>query len=589
MFIFSSLFSVFFFTIILGLVWRHRETHLYPDVILGVIAKSLWLSWLIVNVSYYSAFGEYLNSFIILIVVFISINLFLNNYPSSYIFSKRKYTSVLSILLVIGLFVLSALYNEYYSLIFERWDTVVSWNRWATEISENTFHPLNAAYPVLFPGLWSLVYEVQSDNSIWIIAKSIMLIFPIILIITIYSLLLREKLLSVFLLIIVINIIFFSGNLYYLTSGYMDYPVAAMILVSMILLYLSSIDNDSSNNERANELLLFSIVFASLAAVTKQAGILSFVPIVYYMVSKYIDKTILVEKLSFYSFVLLFPIIMFLIMYLLEQDNIFGNVDTLKKLVANKAMDSNIYLSAFNIMHQKFPMPLTFILIALAMLNIFNLKKITGQLGMLLFIMSAVGFYIFSDCCSYDQRNGIWIFSFLVVSALFGLSDFDNLTQVKLGGCTSIHAKYLVGIVLIFSFSLSILFGVNVSEKSLRTLQYNEQLKIGSPGINNLILRYRDKLGPNGVIVSFYSLTRWLPGMKNKYKLCHGHMDDCVLNLLDTYPGSLVLVGKGKRDYPSVRKYFTKDRLLGWYGVYQLYGPFNEGGVLNVDLLQNKQ
>ncbi|MBE9488793.1 MAG: hypothetical protein IMY67_00745 [Bacteroidetes bacterium] len=577
MFVFSSSFSVFFFTIILGLAWRHREPHLYPDVILGVIAKSLWLSWLIVNISYYTTFGEYLNFFIILIVVFISINLFLKNYPSCYIFKKRKYISFLAALLVIGLFMLSASYTDYYSLIFQRWDTVVSWNRWATEISENTFHPMNAAYPVFFPGLWSLVYEVQSDNSIWIMAKSIMLIFPIILMVTIYSLLLREKLLSVFLLIIVINIIFFSGNFYYLTSGYMDYPVAAMILVSMILLYLSSVDDDSSNNERANELLLFSIVFASLAAITKQAGILSFVPIVYYMASKYIDKTILVEKLAFYLFVLIFPIIMFLIMFFLEEDNIFGNADVLKKLVVSKTTDSNVYLNAFNIMHQKFPMPLTFSLIAFSMLNIFNLKKITGQLGMLLFIMSAIGFFIFADCCSYDQRNGIWIFSFLVVSVLFGLFEFDNLTKVGLGGCVSIHAKYLVGFILVFSFSVSILFGVNVSEKSIRNLQYNEQIKIGSEGINNLLLRHRDKLGPNGVIVSFYQLTGWLPGMKNKYKLCYGHKDACVLNTLDTLPGSLVLVGKGRRDYPGARKYFTKDKFLGRYGVYELYGPFNEG------------
>lgn len=589
MFIFSSLFSVFFFTIILGLVWRHREPHLFPDAILGVIAKSLWLSWLIVNVSYYSVFGEYLNFFIILIVVFISMNLFKNKYPPSYIFSKRKYMSSFAVLTVIGLFTLSAFYNEYYSLIFQRWDTVVSWNRWATEISENTFHPLNAAYPVFFPGLWSLVYEVQGDNSIWIIAKSIMLVFPVVLMITIYSLLLREKLLSVFLLIIVINIIFFSGNSYYLTSGYMDYPVAAMILVSMILLYLSSIDNDSSNNERANELLLFSVVFASLAAVTKQAGILSFLPIAYYMVSKYINRTISGERFALYSFVLLLPIGMFLIMFFLEQDNIFGNIDALNKLVARKVIDSSIYFTAFNIMHQKFPMHLTFSLVVLSLLNIVSLKKINGQLGMLLFIISVAGFFIFADCCSYDQRNGVWIFSFLVVSALFGLSYFDNLTQVKLGDYTSIHAKYIVGFILFLSFSVPILFAVNVSEKSLRNLQYNEQLKIGSQGINNLLLRYKDKLGPNGVIVSFYSLTRWLPGMKSKYKLCHGHMDDCVLNILGTLPGSLVLVGKGRRDYPGARKYFTKDRLLGRYGVYELYGPFNEGGVLNVGLLQNKQ
>lgn len=589
MFIFSSLFSVFFFTIILGLVWRHREPHLFPDVILGVIAKSLWLSWLIVNVSYYSAFGEYLNFFIILIVVFISMNLFKNKYPPSYIFSQRKYISSLAILIVIGLFTLSSFYNEYYSLIFQRWDTVVSWNRWATEISENTFHPLNAAYPVFFPGLWSLVYEVQGDNSVWIIAKSIMLIFPIILMVTIYSLLLREKLLSVFLLIIVINLIFFSHNLYYLTSGYMDYPVAAMILISMVLLYLSSTANDSNGNMRANELLLFSIIFGSLAAVTKQAGILSFFPIVYYMVSKYINGTISGERLALYSFVLLLPLTMFLIMYFFEQDNIFGNVDALKKLVASKVIDSNIYLSAFNIMHQRFPMYLTFSLVALSFLNIINLKKISGQLGLLLLMISVAGFFIFADCCSYDQRNGVWIFSFLVVSALFGLSEFDDLTKVRLGDYTIIHAKHIVGFILVFSFSLSFLFGVNVSEKSLRNLQYNEQLKIGSQGINNLLLRYRDKLGPNGVIVSFYSLTRWLPGMKNKYKLCHGHMDDCVLNILGTLPGSLVLVGKGKRDYPGARKYFTKDKLLGRYGVYELYGPFNEGGMLNVDVLQKNQ
>ena len=72
-------------------------------------------------------------------------------------------------------------FDSDYRWIFMTTDAVESWNRWAIELSRNTYNPYNAAYPLLFPGIWSLVYKAQGASSVWIFAKLTLFVGPMIL------------------------------------------------------------------------------------------------------------------------------------------------------------------------------------------------------------------------------------------------------------------------------------------------------------------------------------------------------------------------------------------------------------------------
>jgi hypothetical protein len=51
--VFSGALAAIFYTLVLGAVWPSRPGSDFPVAFLGLIAKSLWLSWLVVVVSYW--------------------------------------------------------------------------------------------------------------------------------------------------------------------------------------------------------------------------------------------------------------------------------------------------------------------------------------------------------------------------------------------------------------------------------------------------------------------------------------------------------------------------------------------------------
>jgi hypothetical protein len=110
--------------------------------------------------------------------------------------------------------------------IFNSWDDVVSWNRWAADwyaghMPVRTYH-----YPQLVPANWSMMYHFVGTADIQFFAKAIMGIFPVAILLMFYDLF--KKLKSDFFLsacawsgFVLFNIL---GR--YIGNGYMDIPSA---------------------------------------------------------------------------------------------------------------------------------------------------------------------------------------------------------------------------------------------------------------------------------------------------------------------------------------------------------------------------
>ena len=65
--------------------------------------------------------------------------------------------------------------------IFQEWDAVVSWNRWAIDWAANRLPRTTAEYPQLLPCNLSLSYVFIQDSSIWFFAKGWLFLFCLLL------------------------------------------------------------------------------------------------------------------------------------------------------------------------------------------------------------------------------------------------------------------------------------------------------------------------------------------------------------------------------------------------------------------------
>ena len=115
--------------------------------------------------------------------------------------------------------------------IFDKWDAVVSWNRWAVDFFYNIFPTSTWHYPQLMPANWSISYIIMGYPFQYI-AKAIMPLFLILMIVISFIRGVKKK-----------SIIFLSSPIFmYLvfsrfawTDGYVDIPVAFFSFLSNIL------------------------------------------------------------------------------------------------------------------------------------------------------------------------------------------------------------------------------------------------------------------------------------------------------------------------------------------------------------------
>ncbi|HVY75551.1 MAG TPA: hypothetical protein VG890_12010 [Puia sp.] len=159
--------------------------------------------------------------------------------------------------------------------IFDSWDDVLSWNRWAAEwynghLPAKTYH-----YPQLIPANWSMMYQFVGTPEIQFFAKSIMALFALGILLAFYDL--YKKLSSDFFLaalawsgFLLLNIV---GS--YIGTGYMDIPVTFFCLITFYMLALTS-----EGLLPVFSGLLLAAVFLAAALLIKQAGLAMIPPFV---------------------------------------------------------------------------------------------------------------------------------------------------------------------------------------------------------------------------------------------------------------------------------------------------------------------
>lgn len=164
----------------------------------------------------------------------------------------------------------------YYNLgsVFNEWDAVVSWNRWALEWANNRIALDSRLYPQLIPANWSLSYVFIGDTDIQFFAKAIMPLFATGILLLIFDLGIQTKQIGFFIGVPLTRLILkkFLGS--EITNGYVDVAVAFFAFLPVYSLYLARLTSDEKQRRL---LLVLGTFFAAGAGVTKQAGMYLFI------------------------------------------------------------------------------------------------------------------------------------------------------------------------------------------------------------------------------------------------------------------------------------------------------------------------
>ena len=230
-----------------------------------IICSSLLITYMIKIFFYFNHINLEKNLFLS-IYIFLSIILFFNNRKNYNLkIDLTKYGFILIILFLLTSLIV-ILDN---SVSFTHWDSVVSWNRWANELSKFEFNPASALYPILWPSIWSLIYELQLTSEYEFVAKSSLLIILVIFFFSIYFYSINVGYLPglIFVILLLIN---YNHTIEFLVSGYMDQPVSLLLLSALILFstlpYLVK--------KKYDLVLISSATVISLSILTKQPALI---------------------------------------------------------------------------------------------------------------------------------------------------------------------------------------------------------------------------------------------------------------------------------------------------------------------------
>ncbi|MFZ4765384.1 MAG: hypothetical protein ACOYMN_10560 [Roseimicrobium sp.] len=170
-----------------------------------------------------------------------------------------------------AIFVHCWLWSAEWGKVFQAYDAVASWNRWAVAWAQGGMPRDTATYPQLMPIAWSLVYRIVGGVEGELFCRMLMGVFP--LLILVGMLVLQERLRKPWLAVgsvaasVLLHLIA-EGNRF---DGMADVPAAALGFLGVCFLILA---RESAQKEEGAASLLLAAVCLAAACAAKQAGLM---------------------------------------------------------------------------------------------------------------------------------------------------------------------------------------------------------------------------------------------------------------------------------------------------------------------------
>jgi hypothetical protein len=434
-------------------------------------------------------------------------------------------------------------------------DPVLAWNRFTLDWYHNHFPVHTWRYPQLIPTNWSIAYIIMQNPDIQFIPRNIMAFFPIGTTALFLDLALRKKE-STYLLALFFYgaIIIYLYRPAFIVGGYPDIAVSFFAFLSFYVLY-------SANKQGVFDIksCLFSVVFASTAAVTKQIGFyILFYILAWNLWVIYKNKTLPGKKIiKVLLLMALFTVIIVGPWYVYKEIQIAKGIEKselsmlTQKQHGNRTSYGERFIYGFKRIVNARGLPnVEFFIyggLFLILLSLFH-KRIRYITLFIVFPFTLIWIFLFS----YDYRNLTLAFPFMALSLAYGcrflVRKFIPLPGKKPPGpeITGTPAKVLnisilplAGVII----ALLILLNFTVFKKELIIKNQLTQLKnIGDIHLNEKLYRYYEENGFAGRVFSRYPYFKYLPVLRDYW--APERQDRSVHYFLDTY---------GRPDKESVR------------------------------------
>jgi hypothetical protein len=437
-------------------------------------------------------------------------------------------------------------------------DPVLAWNRFTLDWYHNHFPVHTWRYPQLIPTNWSIAYIIMQNPDIQFVPRNIMAFSPIGTTALFLDLALRKKE-STYLLALLFygTIIIYLYRPAFIVGGYADIAVSFFAFLSFYALY-------SANKEGVFDIkpCLFSVAFASAAAVTKQIGfyILFFIlawnlGIIYK--NKSLSKKRTIKVLL--SIILLTGIIVGP-WYVYKEIQIAKGIEKSELSMLTQKQHGNrtsygerlIYGFKRIVNARGIPNVEFFIYggLFLMLLSLFH-KRIRYITLFIVFPFTLIWVFLFS----YDYRNLTLAFPFMALSMAYGF-DFlakkfisrpgkkppkhgipETAPKVSLIKWQNLRLpKYNISILPLAGVITALLVLLNFTifkKESIIKNQLTQLKNIGDIRLNEKLYRYYEENGLAGRVFSRYPYYKYLPVLRDYW--APERQDNNVHYFLDTF------------------------------------------------------
>lgn len=414
-----------------------------------------------------------------------------------------------------------------FGTIFDQWDDVVSWNRWAVDWYNGRFPTFTWHYPQLLPSVWSITYQLIGTSDLQFFAKGLMGIFPLLLLIALFDLWLRNGAVGYLAGIpITAFLLFFANGVKGVGSGYADVPVALMAFVPVYLLLTTK----NEEGCRKGVLLAGSLITAG-AALTKQAGLMVLIlyPLLcwYHASSHGKQVNLPISRIIINFFV---AVALVLPWYISTEYNIRKGVEKSEiKLVTEDIQQSRNLLSRVRNIHQEVvylvknspkleqitsilgvsiidSVKVTYIIMfSIVFLSLLSIRDPLWRLPVLTVMLPYTAIWLIYF--SYDFRNLSLALPYMGAGAGLGLMHYGELIAKRLpSGRLSVAGTMIILIILVGSLT-------DIDKSYLTARQLRLQREIGNPEVNRFIYALISK-NEVAIFLTNYQPIRYLPGLE---------------------------------------------------------------------------
>lgn len=469
----------FYITPFLYLYYKYKDKFPLSLIIFMCIVVSYSSTWYLAIITSFFNLPNY---------VIDSVILFLSIFAVFIFWKIKKFQFTIPLVFLLSIIILLPLFLKH-DIIFVDWDAVVSWNRWAVELSDGIYNPnKKLPYPILLPAIWSLFYKIQGTNEIWFTVK-FTIVFINLFVVMILIQLFKEMKSSIFIIILILIYPFLISR--FSTSGYVDDPLMFFGILSVLSLLLSELNKE---NEKFDYYLSLSIILSGLASIIKFNGLIFMVfTFVYTILNlKNIKKGKLILTSIIFSILLPLSYILFFIYH--GGEITLKGVNGLQKISVSTLENDNIFYKILTITKRFFVAyrfyEVYFIIFLISIILFFysfkRIKNINYFSGFLL-VFIIIGYIIYFNTSYYDSRNALPIHSFIIIfmSIIFGyfIDKRYRINHIKLlfelnkkEVNFNIREKIITNIyVLILLFLISYF----MNNDTLYKIQKNYQSKIG--------------------------------------------------------------------------------------------------------------